>query len=638
MTSRRTFLIGGTTAFASSFAGCGAGGKDSATTPIASTPPSASSPPAGGSSPVAASAAADWASRSTATGVVVACDFSSSPANGGTYKWGSLRASPHVTCYQQNDASYGQYVVVDTDITPPGSTASLRWDVPDCPTSGVAERGDLWWISIDDYADQFGSNSEFWVQWRTRMDSTYATFPFADRSGGFTAYKQLMCGEGMQPGNLGTQPQWPFGFRGPGTSIAQNQISGVRVDFEGETNLIGTIGVDASTGTVSPTTVFKYPSAYHGKPTYVSLISTDGTYFTHHNSGNEGVIADCKYQLNGLGIVDRSTCFIYPTNEWFTLMMHVQLGTLGHGFSSLPANVAKAPAKWLSATQVVLPNQAYPGHFNPAVAGGMFIRIRGALTGSVDAKVVAKATTGPTFTFSGVVAGLSSGTLTTPVSDGTYDVIFSDTAERTLTVAGGTAASWSPALPPDLPITSGTTAGGTTKTFVAGVDGGTAGTFTTPLPNGTYDFTFSNGEMRTISVTGGINASWTGALRPYTPTTTCVPQQALLTLTGVTGVIHDEPLLVDEYENGYVNSTIEYYGAYAGGSMQLLHRRTGVVMRVGNYVNDATGYTGTAKYGTFAWTTFMTNKSLTQTHPVAKVWVSQIIIKAGPGAPATPAY
>ena len=72
--------------------------------------------------------------------------------------------------------------------------------------------------------------------------------------------------------------------------------------------------------------------------------------------------------------------------------------------------------------------------------------------------------------------------------------------------------------------------------------------------------------------------------------------------------------------------------------MQLLHRRTGVVMRVGNYDNDATGYTGTAKYGTFAWTTFMTNKSLTQTHPVAKVWVSQIIIKAGPGAPATPAY
>ena len=653
MSSRRTFLIGGTTAFASSIAGCGAGTRDalptdsaSTTSPSAAPPPPASSPPAPSApapppaapSPPPASATADWLARSAAAGVVVACDFSSSPANGGTYKWGSLKASPHVTCYQQNDASYGQYVVVDSTICPPGSTASLRWDVPDCPTSGTAERGDLWWVSIDDYADQFGSGAEFWVQWRTRMNSTYATFPFADRSGGFTAYKQLMCGEGMQPGNIGTQPQWPYGFRGPGTSIAQNQISGVRVDFEGETNFIGTIGVDATTGTVSPTAVFKYPSAYHGKPTYVSLITTDGAYFTHHNSGNEGSISACKYQLNGQGVVDRSSCFTYPTDEWFTLMAHVQLGTLGHGFSSIPANAAAVPANWLSATRVVLPDQSYPGHFNPAAAGGMYIRIRGNLTGSVDAKVTAKATIGPTMTFTGVVAGLSSGTLTAPVGNGTYDVIFSNTAQRALTVTGGTAASWSPALPADAPITSGYTGGGTTKTFIAGVDGATSGTFTSPVPNGTYDFTFSNGETRVISVSGGVNASWTGPLRSYAPTTTCVPQQATLTFTGATGIVRNEPLFVDEYENGYVNSTIEYYGAYSGGPMQLVHRRTGVVMRVGNYVNDSTGYTGTAKYGTFAWTTFMTGKSLTQTHPVAKVWVSQIIIKSGPGAPATPAF
>jgi hypothetical protein len=342
------------------------------------------------------------------------------------------------------------------------------------------------------------------------MDSTYATFPFADKSGGLTAYKQLMCGEGMQPGNIGTQPEWPYGFRGPGTSISQNQISGVRVDFEGETNFIGTIGVDATTGTVSPSTVFKYPSAYHGKPTYVSLITTDGTYFTHHNSGNENVIAACKYQLDGKGILDRSSCFTYPTNEWFTLMVHVRLGALGHGFSSIPANVSSVHANWISGTQVLLPDDSYLGHFNPEVAGGMYIRLRGALTGSVDAKVTAK--------------------------------------------------------------------------------------------------------------------------------TTNAQQQAVLTFAGATGIVHDEPLFVDEYENGYVDSTVEYYGAYSGGAMQLLHRRTGVVMRVGNYVNDAVGYTGTAKYGTFAWTTFMTNKSLTQTHPTAKVWVSQIIIKAGPGAPNTPAF
>lgn len=508
MSSRRTFLIAGTTAFASSIAGCGAGSKDAVATESASTttPGAASSPP-----PDANSAAADWLARSTATGVVVACDFSSSPANGGTYKWGSLKTSPHVTCYQQNDATYGQYVVVDTSVYPPGSTGSLRWDVPDCPTSGAAERGDLWWISIDDYADQFGSGAEFWVQWRTRMDSTYATFPFADRSGGFTAYKQLMCGEGMQPGNIGTQPQWPYGFRGPGTSIAQNQISGVRVDFEGETNLIGTIGVDATTGVVAPKAVFKYPSAYHGKPTYVSLITTDGTYFTHHNSGNEGVIAACKYQLNGQGVVDRSTCFIYPTDEWFTLMVHVKLGVRGHGLSSIPVGYQNVAAVKQASNQILLTASNYVEHFDPAASGGKYIRIRGTATGAIDAKVTAK-----------------------------------DTA-----------------------------------TFVG---------------------------------------------------------QALLTLTDIGGTIANEALLVDEYENGYVNSTIEYYGAYSGGSMQLLHRKAGVVMRVGNYVNDATGYTPTAKYGTFAWTTFMTGKSYTQTHPVAKVWVSQIIIKSGPDAPAAPAF
>jgi hypothetical protein len=106
----------------------------------------------------------------------------------------------------------------------------------------------------------------------------------------------------------------------------------------------------------------------------------------------------------------------------------------------------------------------------------------------------------------------------------------------------------------------------------------------------------------------------------------------------LSGAIQEEALQVDEYENGFTNSTIEYYAAYTGGAMQLLHRRTGVVMRVGNYpVGPGAGYTGTAKYGTFAWTTFMTAKSLTQTHPVAKVWVGQIIIKSGSVAPATPA-
>jgi hypothetical protein len=522
MTSRRTFLIAG--AGALTVTGCGNGGRDEVATsatalnPLPAAPAPVTPPPvapAPGVPPAPAAGASDWPARSSEAGVVVACDFSAPPANGGTYKWGSLKASPHVTCYQQNDAVYGAYVVVDTAVYPPGGSASLRFDVPDCPTSGAAERGDLWWISIDDYADQFGDNAEFWVQWRCRMDSTYATFPFADSSQdatlgpytSWTAPKQLMLGEGMQPGELGMNPAWPYGFRGAGTSITQNQISGIRVDFEGETNIIASSGIDSRT---TASSVFKYPSAYTGKPGYAGLTTngTDNGYFTNHNSGNEANHnAACQYQLDGRGIIDRSTCFIYPTDEWFTMMVHVKLGARGHGLSSIPFGYRNVPFTRISPTQIRTSSDTVE-HFG-VVSGGKYLRIRGAATGSVEALVTNKDTS--------------------------------------------------------------------------------------------------------------------------------VPGQTTLTLSGLTGTIAAEPLLVDEFENGFVNSTVEYWGAYLNGQMQLLHRRTGLVLRNGNYPYVDTGYSPTAKYGTFAWTTFMTSKSKTQRHPVAKIWLSQIIVKAGATAPSTPA-
>ena len=339
-----------------------------------------------------------------------------------------------------------------------------------------------------------------------------ATFKFVDRNDEVspTTYKQLMVGEGMQSGGIGMNPAWPYGYRGVGTSQSSNQLNGMRVDFEGETNFIAQTGADGST---TATTIFKYPSGYHGKPGYTSMVTkgTDTSYFTHHNSGNEAAhVAACQYQINGLGIPNRSSCFVYPTDEWFTMMVHVKLGARGHGFSSMNVGVGSAPATRQAANQVLLTTSTWVEHFNPAASAGLYIRIRGSATGTVDARVTVKDTT----TFTG---------------------------------------------------------------------------------------------------------------------------KTLLTLSGVTGTIQDEALLVDEYENGFVNSTIEYHGANSGGAMQLLHRRTGVVMRVGNYVYDSVGYSPMAKYGTFAWTTFMTRKSLLQTHAVGKIWVSQIIIKSGATPPSTPA-
>jgi hypothetical protein len=81
---------------------------------------------------------------------------------------------------------------------------------------------------------------------------------------------------------------------------------------------------------------------------------------------------------------------------------------------------------------------------------------------------------------------------------------------------------------------------------------------------------------------------------------------------------------------GYV-STIEYYGAYAGQPWKLLHRKTGVVIPT-----DTAGPQGPTKFGLFNWTTYMTNKLSTESHPDGIVWVSQIIVQPGPTMPAAP--
>ena len=569
--------------------------------------------------------------------MVVAYDFSAPPANGGDWKWGSLKASPKITCWAKNDSDYGAVRNVDTTVFPPGSTASLRWDVDDFATSGHGERADEWRLSIDNYADQFGENSEFWVQWRTRMNAVYATFGFADRSGGdvpgSSTYKHILCGEGMQMG-LGWVPGgYAYGYQGPGTSQNLNTIAYTNSDFEGETNLIGSFGRD---GSYAAGYGFKYPSAYHGKPGYLALVTRgqDSSFYTYHNSGNESAhVAECQYQL-GTGYTDKSTCFQYPVDQWFTLMMHFVLGPRGHGFSTLGDGYMNIPAVRLSASQILLTNDSYVEHFNPPAAAPKKIRIRGTTTGSIDAIIDTKGP-GLTLNFTAAVDSASSGTLTASTVNGSFGCNFRSGAFRTVTIAGGVNVTWSPPLPAPTPCTSGLSAGGTTLNFTVGVNGLTSGTLAVSRADATFfGFTFTNGDVRDVTVRGGVNATWTPALSALA-TASGVLQQATLTLSWLTGTIANEPLLVDEYIHGFTNSTIEYWGAQPGGSMQLLHRRSGVVLRVGNYANGQ-AYTSTAKYGTFAWTTFMTGKSLTQRHPTAKVWVGQIIIRAGSVAPAPP--
>lgn len=61
-------------------------------------------------------------------------------------------------------------------------------------------------------------------------------------------------------------------------------------------------------------------------------------------------------------------------------------------------------------------------------------------------------------------------------------------------------------------------------TFTASVGGATSGTLTAAITNSTYEFVFSNGDVRTVTVTGGTSASWTGALTAGTVTTAQQPR------------------------------------------------------------------------------------------------------------------
>jgi hypothetical protein len=318
--------------------------------------------------------------------------------------------------------------VRDTTIFPPGSTASLRFDVP----QGTGERADAWRISIDNYADQFGENSEFWVQWRVRMNSTYATFPFADRNGRPTGYKLLMISAGMQKPytveNTSAPYKTYYGYSG-GASQADNVMADARIDSTGEIVLRDQI----ATANVTHPSNFKVPYVYVSK-SFDDSITYGGGNYTYQNGGSLSspfTNANCWYWFvegDGVGyrFLDDSSCFRFPVDQWFTLMLHVKLGTYGRAATSL------------------------------------------------------------------------------------------------------------------------------------------------------------NGAMRT----------------------------------------------------GYTNSEFGVYAALQGSTFRLLHRRTGVVFPVDTALPQ--GAQGIQKYGQFGFTTFMTQKSPTQSHAVGQYWIGQIIVKSGPVAPAPP--
>jgi len=273
----------------------------------------------------------------------VAYDFSEQPANGGDWKFGSLSEAPNkVTCeVPQGSRLYDTPApgrpdhARDLAIYPPGSRGSLRMTV----TQGVANAGDQWRFGVDDHAKQFREGDEFWVCWRTRMNATYATWRFKATSNGstwngsYTDFKFAFWGYGMQfPYGVNGSPSTYYGYS-PGANQINNVMQTAVTDVQGE---IVMRSVSDTMNPGGPAGWMKYPSMYLGK-FFDETVSKGQSinYYTYQNGGNEvsGAVKACQFQDPGGGAgnqyTDYSSCFILPTDEWFSLMTHVILGPQG---------------------------------------------------------------------------------------------------------------------------------------------------------------------------------------------------------------------------------------------------------------------------------------------------------------------
>jgi hypothetical protein len=331
----------------------------------------------------------NWAARSTAPGVVVAYDFSAPPANGGTWNWGSLRAAsgtgPRVSCELQNENQYPGGCVLDTTVIPPGSSASIRYDIP----AGTGERGLQWRFAIDDYAWQYDNGQEFWVQWRVRMNPEYAYHRFKQHNG--SGVWDGISYTGQKLNYLSAGPQFPTnaGDVGPPTPVsATNYLysgpasTAGRFSSNAWTMLdVGSFGeIEITTSSLSPvidaTNAYHYPYAYHGHGYYESFTTKgqDSNYYTDRNAGNEANhVAACQRINPGGGDVytdfgsplpaevNNNHCFVYLPNEWMTIMLRVVLGTWGTGG---PNSIGESHAGYQQCTV------EYWGGYDPAVHPG----------------------------------------------------------------------------------------------------------------------------------------------------------------------------------------------------------------------------------------------------------------------------
>lgn len=245
----------------------------------------------GGTTSGSTSADSDWSTRSTASGVVRALGFDTQA------QW-----LDHVWENTGCDSRYAPGCRMNAwDQTVKASGAgSVRFDIPS--QAGASDAGSLAVNFTDNYAVQFGSNEEFWVQWRQRFDDYFIRHEYAAEGGGSTDWKQIIIGEGDR-------------IQSDGDLFKANSCTQLE-----QVMRRGGIG---------------YPLMYQTCGEYLAYqdaLPYDWN-FTYQNQRlrSDGRSACTLY--DGREYSDTSGCLRYYPNEWMTFMVHVKLGAYGTAYS-----------------------------------------------------------------------------------------------------------------------------------------------------------------------------------------------------------------------------------------------------------------------------------------------------------------
>lgn len=222
-------------------------------------------------------AAADFAARCQGSGVVRCFTFDS-----------QAEVQPHL--FPTWDNVYrGQ---VDTNVKASGA-GSLRFEIPS--NSPANSSGSFWLNFADNLSTQFGEGQEFYVQWRQRF-SPEMLRAFKTTDGGLSGWKQVIVGEGDQPG-------LPTVY----------SCTELELVFQQDVRYMG-------------------PGFYHSCGRFIDLEFYDGTQIRMQHQGPPY----CYYPND-----PQKGCVRYAANEWMTFQMRVQIGKWNTPSSRIQSWVAR---------------------------------------------------------------------------------------------------------------------------------------------------------------------------------------------------------------------------------------------------------------------------------------------------------